>query len=605
MQKWLIIAIVLLTGIHFSAVAQGDYETKVRDYISTYKELAVKEQVRKGIPAAITLAQGIHETSAGASPLATDANNHFGIKCKKGWTGLTYSYTDDAPDECFRKYNQVEESYKDHSDYLATNPRYAPLFKCSATDYKGWATGLKRCGYATNPKYAQLLIKIIEDYNLQEYTYAAIDGKKNHIIAKEIVPEHDAPTPIAEKKDVLDASVIPPTYGVLLKVNGLKAVYAKKGDMPLEYAIKFNVRYERFLEYNEIDERPLASDMFLYLEKKAVKGTIPTYKVKAGETLSMIAQAQGIQSKSLRSLNMLKDREEPEPGAVLSLQKQATRKPKTAALAMNANVAEETPVADIPQAPAENFIETSAGTTNTVSEEVVAKEVPVEATPVIYDYGETSEPAIAVTTADIKEPVVEEIAVVNTSKLLPEPESQPEPVTKETVVVSEPVSKTVNLPAPDNTFISKTEIEEKAFSEIGPPVSVNDIPEKKIDKPQVAAVAEKPVEQAPPDRPKSQLDILKSKFDKVVYATPAPKTAAQPAAEIKTEPAPAAEPVLTATPQSRQIVIRGTARFYVVKKGDTAFSIAKAHGLTVSQLQEMNGLDFDAIKVGQKLRVKQ
>ena len=128
--------------------------------------MAIREMQRTGVPASITLAQGILETEAGKSDLVIRSNNHFGIKCKSSWTGEKVYHDDDAQGECFRKYSDAEDSYKDHSDYLRTQPRYASLFSLDPLDYKGWATGLKKAGYATNPRYAQILIKYIEKYNL-------------------------------------------------------------------------------------------------------------------------------------------------------------------------------------------------------------------------------------------------------------------------------------------------------------------------------------------------------------------------------------------------------------------------------------------------------
>lgn len=361
-QKKRLAVLYLLMSFAFTVHAQND--AAVINYINKYKTLAMSEQQRSGIPAAITLAQGIHETTAGSSELATMANNHFGIKCKKNWTGQTFAHTDDAPNECFRKYNRAEDSYKDHSDYLVASVRYASLFKLSMTDYAGWAYGLKQCGYATNPRYAQILIKYIEDYHLQEYTYTAID--KNNLNAPaitkaEIVPEHD-PVPAAKTiqqpqiteipknkpkvTEPLTAPVVPPVaatkpiaspviqrpvnapaYGTVVKVNGLKAIYVKKGDTPLEYAYKHNIRYTRLLEINEIDERPFPADMYLYLERKNFKGMRPMHMVKPGETLFLISQAEGVQIKYLRSMNMLAADEEPVPGSVLELQAPAKNKP--------------------------------------------------------------------------------------------------------------------------------------------------------------------------------------------------------------------------------------------------------------------------------------
>jgi LysM repeat protein len=160
------------------AGAQGKgYTERAKKYIDDYSTLAILEQRRSGIPASITLGQGILETEAGASELMTEANNHFGIKCKNGWQGPTYSHTDDAPNECFKKYTCAAESFSDHSSLLKKNPRYAPLLSLPQTDYCAWAKCLKKCGYATNPQYAERLIKIIEDFKLQEYTYTGLDSE--------------------------------------------------------------------------------------------------------------------------------------------------------------------------------------------------------------------------------------------------------------------------------------------------------------------------------------------------------------------------------------------------------------------------------------------
>lgn len=147
----------------------------VLGYIERYHRLAVEEMQRTGIPASITLAQGIYESAAGTSRLATLANNHFGIKCKKEWTGPTLTHTDDLPNECFRKYASAEESYRDHSDFLRTRAHYAFLFRLDPLDYKGWAFGLKRAGYATSPAYPASLLRLIEGYQLYRYDRTVTD----------------------------------------------------------------------------------------------------------------------------------------------------------------------------------------------------------------------------------------------------------------------------------------------------------------------------------------------------------------------------------------------------------------------------------------------
>src|SRR5215217_9496568 len=142
----------------------------VKNYIAQYKDIAIEEMLRTGVPAAITLAQGIHETGAGQSDLVKKSNNHFGIKCKAEWQGERVTHDDDARGECFRKYADPLDSYKDHSDFLKERKHYAFLFTLDPMDYEGWAWGLKKAGYATNPKYPQILIKLINDYHLQDYT---------------------------------------------------------------------------------------------------------------------------------------------------------------------------------------------------------------------------------------------------------------------------------------------------------------------------------------------------------------------------------------------------------------------------------------------------
>ncbi|MFL5787976.1 MAG: glycoside hydrolase family 73 protein, partial [Flavisolibacter sp.] len=161
LKLYLIFVFVLSGNLIFA-----QHSEIVKQYIATYKDIAMQEMQRTGVPAAITLAQGIHETEAGTSDLVRSSNNHFGIKCKGDWTGPTVHHDDDAKGECFRKYSDPADSYKDHSDFLRYRPNYAFLFKIDPTDYESWAWGLKKAGYATNPKYPQILIKIINDYNL-------------------------------------------------------------------------------------------------------------------------------------------------------------------------------------------------------------------------------------------------------------------------------------------------------------------------------------------------------------------------------------------------------------------------------------------------------
>jgi flagellum-specific peptidoglycan hydrolase FlgJ len=172
----------------------------VKDYIAKFRDIAIEEMKRTGVPASITLAQGIHESDAGRSNLVMRSNNHFGIKCKSDWKGESVSHDDDARGECFRKYDSPFQSYIDHSDFLKTRSHYAFLFNLDPTDYEAWAHGLKKAGYATNPKYPQILIKLIRDYNLQDYTLVALGHKEPTFQTEPVVTTTRTPQLIQEAK---------------------------------------------------------------------------------------------------------------------------------------------------------------------------------------------------------------------------------------------------------------------------------------------------------------------------------------------------------------------------------------------------------------------
>ncbi|MBP6624555.1 MAG: glucosaminidase domain-containing protein [Chitinophagaceae bacterium] len=234
----------------------------VQAYIDKYKNLAVREQIRVGIPAAVTLAQGIHESAAGKSELATIGNNHFGIKCKSTWEGETMAHDDDAKQECFRKYPSSEHSYIDHSDYLKSSNRYHFLFDLELTDYHGWTSGLKRAGYATNPAYVRRLDEVIEKYNLQQYTYEGIQQANK--TTGEIIPENDKPIkePTPANSSISVNNNDPKTY-----YKGLKGFWAHKDDQLLNMANEKNIRYAKLLALNDLDDAPLENDMFIFIEK--------------------------------------------------------------------------------------------------------------------------------------------------------------------------------------------------------------------------------------------------------------------------------------------------------------------------------------------------
>jgi LysM repeat protein len=310
----------------------------IKTYINTYKNLAITEMYRTGVPASITLAQGIHESGAGAGKLATTANNHFGIKCKSGWEGESVKHDDDAKGECFRKYPSAVNSYKDHSDFLKNSTRYASLFDLDPEDYSGWANGLKKAGYATNPKYPQVLIKLIEDYQLQNYTLMALGQMEDpdHIGSPDVSPGKDIAIvsdrnifPLPENDKGIKKSEYPEG---LFRINETKVVFVKKGTSFFTIAKQYDVDLSKIFEFNEIPEtEETVKDQLVYLQRKRKTGNNKVHIVQHGETLHDIAQQEAIRLESLLELNMLIDADvQPAYGEELYLQTKSPAMPKLA-----------------------------------------------------------------------------------------------------------------------------------------------------------------------------------------------------------------------------------------------------------------------------------
>lgn len=294
MKSAYFIAIFILSFISsIPAVASDPYE----EYIDRYSSLAVEHQDEFGIPASITLAQGLLESAAGKSTLATKANNHFGIKCHKEWKGKSVKRNDDAPNECFRKYNTVEESFRDHSLFLRRS-RYQKLFKLDVTDYQNWAKGLRECGYATDPNYAARLITIIERYSL--YTYDTESGRNSEETVAFI---HD---------------MLVRTHPVR-RSRGLHYVVATPGDTYASIAKEFNLKPKKLMKYNDAGkDHEIKAWEEVYLEEKlddAPEG-IASVTVGEGESLHSVAQRYGVKVKTIKDLNK---KAKDEPGTVLKM----------------------------------------------------------------------------------------------------------------------------------------------------------------------------------------------------------------------------------------------------------------------------------------------
>ena len=306
MKRLLSVAVVFLCGLIFLH-AQSKNQNYVT-YIQKYKDIAVSEMYRSGIPASITLSQGLLESSAGLSQLALKSNNHFGIKCHNGWQGGRVYHDDDAKGECFRKYDNPHQSYRDHSDFLRYRDRYKFLFDYEVTDYKSWAHGLKKAGYATDPAYPGKLISIIELYGLSQYDVVAPPATSDHVAPRTIpAPPSQIDQVQRLKKSSKEVFRFSLTREVF-SVNGVPFIYANSGETYESIAKSYGLFYAELLKFNDLSGKPVLHEgAVVYLQKKkkyAAKG-LDMHVVEKGETLRGICQKYGVRMGSVRKLNGL------------------------------------------------------------------------------------------------------------------------------------------------------------------------------------------------------------------------------------------------------------------------------------------------------------
>ena len=316
MRNTIYIISFLAVSLIYSNVTAQKTEIKItpEEYIEKYKAISIEKMLRYKIPASITLAQGLLESGNGNSKLARKANNHFGIKCHQMWEGKTFHQDDDAKNECFRKYNNPSESFKDHSEFLTGRSRYAFLFNLNITDYKGWAYGLKKAGYATNPKYPTLLISLIERNNLHEYDKIGAklisEQKSEKDIEKELSESNNNDIQTANKK--LE----------ILTRNRIKYIIARKGDTFLKISKETKTIASQLHKYNEISKNSIIKQgQIIYLQPKRNKGDVEFHTVKKGETIYSISQQHGIKLKCLYKKNKIKKGEKIISGQKLWLKK--------------------------------------------------------------------------------------------------------------------------------------------------------------------------------------------------------------------------------------------------------------------------------------------
>ncbi|HPE97550.1 MAG: glucosaminidase domain-containing protein [Chitinophagales bacterium] len=319
-MKNTLLAFTLLTG-QFS-LFPGDPNEAVLAYIERYRYIAVEEMINHGIPASITLAQGILESGAGRSQLASESNNHFGIKCHDGWDGERVYHDDDAKGECFRKYSNPEESYRDHSMFLLTRQRYAGLFELDPNDYKGWAKGLKAAGYATNPQYADRLIALIEDYKLYEYDELSPDQLLAMEEHKKVDKSKEEKKSDADKKDATNQTT------AVFYYNRIPTVVVNPGETLELLSERHNIRMKRLLEYNNMTgTEKLEPGTYVYLQPKRKKGLTKYHKVESGETMWTISRDEGVRLDRLYKYNLLTPGQEPAAGQLIYLRKERETAP--------------------------------------------------------------------------------------------------------------------------------------------------------------------------------------------------------------------------------------------------------------------------------------
>ena len=320
------VVILLCARVGVMSVAAKERQTR-EEYVEKYKAIAIAHMERYGIPASITMAQGILESDSGNSYLSRTSNNHFGIKCKKSWTGRKVYHDDDAKGECFRAYPSVEASYQDHADFLDQSPRYDSLFAYASDDYRSWARGLKACGYATAPDYAERLVKIIESMKL--YLLDKENGHKIYSAAKTAVENAEAwwESNIATSDEQINPNAFRVTvnshkgYGVY-RSNHTFYVVAKEGDTFESVGEIFDISPKMLRKFNDVaKDAKLSKGDIVYIERKKTQwlGNVMQHKVLRDENLYSLSQSYGIRLKSLVKLNRMRDGEDVKKGDIIRL----------------------------------------------------------------------------------------------------------------------------------------------------------------------------------------------------------------------------------------------------------------------------------------------
>ena len=622
--------------------------TSTPQYIAMYKDIAIDEMKRSGIPASITLAQGVLETQSGNSWLVQNSNNHFGIKCKNNWTGATVNYDDDARQECFRKYTTAADSYKDHSDFLKNNPRYSFLFSFQLEDYKSWAYGLKQAGYATSKTYPQQLIKVIEDYNLQQYT------KEGEGLVPRSTPSTSASTTTKPSTTTTGkgntATADKPIPTGIFEINGRKVIYAQAGTALIQLASEKDVKLRNLVKYNDLEnDDPLPKSNYIFLEKKGKSGKNDFHVVKQGETMYDISQAEGIQLRWLRRRNKMKEGEEPAAGQKLALQGFASVKPE---LAKNAPVEDPTegdlnPKEIVDDVKTEMERQQQLAQQQQVQQQQAQSQQQVNKLPdgMVDDLKKIGEVTPAGTSTSAKPaatatkttptynpapaatgtvtataptaPVVNASASVGTSASTPAkttPTYNPAPpVTTGTVTATAPTAPVVNASASVGTSAAAPTAQASTPTyNPAPPVATGTVTATAPAAPVVNASASVGTSAAAPTAQASTPTYnpappVATGTVTATTAAPSPATPTEaPATQSPAQPVattPNAPPPPTSNGLPEGTIQVGNLLYHDVTSKETLYGIAKRYNVTVEQLREWNHLEAYDIKIGQRLLV--
>lgn len=548
-MKYFLILLLSLYGTGFSAAQE---KLTAEQYIETYKKIAVSEMYRSGIPASIKMAQGLLESNKGNSRLATEGNNHFGIKCKKGWTGKTIYEDDDEKHECFRGYASASESFMDHSAFLMGNPRYAFLFDYDKTDYKNWANGLKQAGYATNPKYPALLIDIIERHRLHE-----LDKMKLEDVDKQQPPKKDTP--------VTPPPVITKQPNQVFVYNKIPAVRVSAGETVVSIAKSNEMMPWQIRKYNDLSRGyDVSSGEIIYLKPKKRKGSAPFHTVQSGESMWSISQTYGIKVKHLYKKNRLdrKLEEQPAPGEVIYLQKKREEEPKLRG-------------------------------TEKIPEKKVVLAQPVKTNDTIPNPQEVKK------TGQVQPVITEKPAVTpkearDTANIPREKINHDEKLTTHTVVPGETLFSIAKRYQMSVDQIADLNNLQGYAIKVGQELVINgNFEEKKPDTKTTDFFHEVKAGET--------LYAIARKYNTTVeqlkelnHLGDTPLSVGQ---KLYLSKAPATE-------KKQETPVNAPKELHTVEKGDTLYSIAKKYNITVEQLKALNNMQDNTLSIGQQLRVK-